>query len=130
VKLLRGQWVGRVGTTPGHPTPIASGGPVKPSQTTISTSATPRLRGSAGTRGLELRALAVAITTHRVNGWQGVRRGKKVRITIPDPAAERAPDLLGRQFSVTAPNRLFVADFAYVKLATGTRVYVSFIIDA
>jgi len=47
----------------------------------------------------------------RAGGWQGVRRQQKVRTTIPDPAAERAPDLVDRQFTVPAPNRLLVADF-------------------
>lgn len=66
----------------------------------------------------------------RANGWQGVRRQKKVRTTICDPAAERAPDLVDRQFTVTAPNRLLVADFTYVKLISGVFVYVAFVIDA
>lgn len=66
----------------------------------------------------------------RANGWQGVRRQKKVRTTIPDPAAERAPDLVDRQFRVPAPNRLLVADFTYVKLISGVFVYVAFVIDA
>jgi putative transposase len=66
----------------------------------------------------------------RANGWQGVRRQKKVRTTIPDPAAERAPDLVDRQFQVPAPNQLLVADFTYVKLVTGVFVYVAFVIDA
>jgi putative transposase len=66
----------------------------------------------------------------RLNGWQGVRRQKKVRTTIPDPAAERAPDLVDRQFTVPAPNRLLVADFTYVKLVTGSFCYVAFVIDA
>lgn len=34
----------------------------------------------------------------------------------PDPPAERAQDLVDRQFTVEAPNQLLVADFAYVKL--------------
>ena len=66
----------------------------------------------------------------RLNGWQGVRRQQKVRTTIPDPAAERAPDLVDRQFTVPAPNRLLVADFTYVKLVTGSFCYVAFVIDA
>ena len=66
----------------------------------------------------------------RLNGWQGVRRQKKVRTTVPDPAAERAPDLVDRQFQVEAPNRLLVADFTYVRLVTGVFVYVAFVIDA
>jgi putative transposase len=64
------------------------------------------------------------------NGWQGVRRTKKVRTTVADPSAARAPDLVDRQFRVPAPNRLFVADFTYVKLVTGVFVYVAFVIDA
>lgn len=66
----------------------------------------------------------------RAHGWQGVRRQKKVRTTVPDPAAQRAPDLVNRQFSAPAPNRLLVADFTYVKLATGAFAYVAFVIDA
>jgi putative transposase len=66
----------------------------------------------------------------RRHGWQGVRRQKSVRTTIADPAAERAPDLVGRQFRVPTPNALVVADFTYVKLVTGVFVYVAFVIDA
>ncbi len=66
----------------------------------------------------------------KANGWQGVRREKKVRTTMADPTADRAPDLVDRQFRVPAPNRLFVADFTYVKLITGVFVYVAFVIDA
>ena len=47
----------------------------------------------------------------RINGWQGVRRMKKVRTTVADPAHDRAPDLVKRQFRAPAPNRLLVADF-------------------
>ena len=66
----------------------------------------------------------------RASGWQGVRRQKKVRTTIADPAADRAPDLVDRQFRVAAPNRLVVADFTYVRLVTGVFVYTAFVIDA
>lgn len=66
----------------------------------------------------------------RAGGWQGVRRAKKVRTTVPDPAAARAADLVERQFRVPAPNRLLVADFTYVRLATGGFVYTAFVIDA
>ena len=37
---------------------------------------------------------------------------------------------MDRQFAVPTPNRLLVADFTYVKLVTGTFVYVAFVIDA
>ena len=66
----------------------------------------------------------------RANGWQGVTRRKKVRTTIADPDAVPAPDLVDRQFRVDAPNVLVVADFTYVRLATGVFVYTAFAIDA
>ena len=66
----------------------------------------------------------------RRNRWQGVRRQKTVRTTIADPAAARPPDLVDRQFGVSAPNLLLVADFTYAKLISGVFVYVAFVIDA
>lgn len=47
----------------------------------------------------------------RHDGRQGVVRGKKRRTTIPGGRAERPADLVDRDFSAEAPNRLWVADF-------------------
>jgi putative transposase len=44
-------------------------------------------------------------------GLAGARRGKRRRTTVPDPAAARPADLVGRRFSPPAPDRLWVADF-------------------
>ena len=66
----------------------------------------------------------------RAHGWEGVRRVKKVRTTVPDPAHDRAPDLVQRRFRAPAPNRLLVADFTYVRMATGCFAYTAFVIDA
>ncbi|PKV77129.1 transposase InsO family protein [Nocardia fluminea] len=83
---------------------------------------------------LQRRGIPVARCTverlMRINGWKGVVRRKKVRTTEPDPAASRAPDLVDRQFRVPAPNMLLVADFTYVRLASGVFVYTAFVIDA
>jgi putative transposase len=62
-------------------------------------------------------------------GLAGVRRGKRIRTTIPGPAAARPGDLVRRQFSPPAPDRLRVADFTYVPTWAGT-VFVAFVIDA
>jgi putative transposase len=62
-------------------------------------------------------------------GLVGALRGKTVRTTTGDPEAARARDLVDRQFFVTAPDRLWVADFTYVQSWSGT-VYVAFVIDA
>jgi len=66
----------------------------------------------------------------RRNRWVGVRRSKQVRTTISDPAADGAPDLVDRQFGVSRPNELFVADFTYVPMSTGVFAYTAFVIDA
>ena len=65
----------------------------------------------------------------REHGWRGTTRAAKVRTTVADPAAERAPDLVKRQFTAARPNQLWVADFTYVPMTTGFG-YTAFVIDA
>ncbi|GAA0272730.1 hypothetical protein GCM10008965_45560 [Methylorubrum aminovorans] len=62
-------------------------------------------------------------------GLQGIVRGKKVRTTIPDPAAACPLDRVNRQFKAPHPNALWVSDFTYVATWSGF-VYVAFVIDA
>ena len=65
----------------------------------------------------------------RANGLQGAkRRGKPWRTTIPDPVATRPPDRVNRDFTATAPDRLWVADFCYLRCWEGV-VFFSFVID-
>jgi putative transposase len=59
---------------------------------------------------------------------EGVRRGKRRRTTFPDGHAARPADLVDRDFTASAPNRLWVADFTYVMTWSGV-VYVAFVID-
>jgi putative transposase len=61
-------------------------------------------------------------------GLAGVVRGKAVRTTVRSEDGVRAADLVKRQFTAGAPNRLWVADFTYVATWAGT-VYVAFAID-
>jgi putative transposase len=65
----------------------------------------------------------------RSDGLHGAVRGKKKRTTVPDGQAERAPDLVQRNFKALVPNRLWVSDFTYVAAWSGV-VYVAFTIDA
>jgi putative transposase len=60
-------------------------------------------------------------------GIVGAVRGKTPRTTVPGDG-ERAGDLVRRDFTAEAPNRLWVADLTYVKTHAGW-VYVAFIID-
>ncbi len=65
----------------------------------------------------------------RANGLQGAkRRGRPWRTTIPDPDAAARPDLVNRDFTAQAPDRLWVGDFTYLKCWEG-RAFFSFIID-
>ncbi len=61
-------------------------------------------------------------------GLQGIRRSKGVRTTIPAKDGRRAGDLLNRDFTAAAPNRIWVMDFTYVRTWAGF-VYVAFIVD-
>lgn len=62
-------------------------------------------------------------------GLAGAVRGKTRRTTITDPSAARPADLVSRQFSPPAPNRLWVADLTYVSTWSGF-AYVAFVTDA
>jgi putative transposase len=42
---------------------------------------------------------------------KGIRRSKGVRTTIPAKDGVRAGDLLNRNFTAPAPNRVWVTDF-------------------
>ncbi|TQR82215.1 IS3 family transposase [Mycobacterium hodleri] len=64
----------------------------------------------------------------RAAGIVGVRRGKRVRTTKPDPTAARHPDLVKRNFTATAPNQLWVTDLTFVPTWAGV-AYVCFITD-
>jgi putative transposase len=64
----------------------------------------------------------------RLLGLAGVRRDKGVRTTIPAKNGQRAGDLLDRDFTAPAPNRVWVTDFTYVRTWAGF-VYVAFILD-
>ena len=61
-------------------------------------------------------------------GLRGAVRGKAVKTTIPHPALACPRDKVQRNFSATAPNQLWVADFTYVATWRGF-VYVAFVID-
>jgi putative transposase len=68
----------------------------------------------------------------RQQGLAGAVRGKVKRTTVADTrlsAAQRARDLVGRDFAPPAPDRLWVADMTYVSTWSGW-VYVGFVIDA
>ena len=65
----------------------------------------------------------------RQNGVQGAkRRGRPWRTTIADQAAQPRSDLVERNFTAVGPDRLYVADFTYLRTWRGV-VFFSFVID-
>ena len=65
----------------------------------------------------------------REHGLEGKLRGSRKRTTIPDEAAaERARDLLQRDFTATRPNEKWVADITLIRTWNGF-VYLAFVLD-
>jgi putative transposase len=64
----------------------------------------------------------------RALGHHGVSRARRHRTTVPGKDGQRAGDLLNRDFTAPAPNRVWVTDFTYVRTWEGF-VYVAFIVD-
>jgi putative transposase len=84
----------------------------------------------------QLRREGVAVGRDRVArlmreaGLAGATRAKTVRTTRPAPAEPPRPaDLVRRDFTAAAPNRLWVNDLTYVPLWAGF-AYTAFVIDA
>jgi transposase InsO family protein len=66
----------------------------------------------------------------RSEGIRGAkRRGRPWRTTRPDRDARRRPDLVRRDFSASAPDRLWVADLSYLRCWEGL-LFFAFVIDA
>lgn len=65
----------------------------------------------------------------REHGIAGYRRRRKVRTTIPEPADQKVPDLLKRDFTAQAPNQRYVGDITYLPLADGNNLYLATVID-
>lgn len=64
----------------------------------------------------------------RLAGVKGVVRGRTPLTTRPAKMVDNRPDLVNRNFSVTEPNQLWVADMTYVRTLSGF-VYTAFVTD-
>jgi transposase InsO family protein len=59
----------------------------------------------------------------------GYRRRRRVTTTTPDPANQKVPDLLNRDFTAEQVNTRYVGDITYLPLATGGNLYLATVID-
>jgi transposase InsO family protein len=65
----------------------------------------------------------------RAHDLAGLRLRRRVRTTVPEPADQRVPDLLGRDFTAEAPNRRYVGDITYLPIGDGSNLYLATVID-
>ncbi|HLT12168.1 MAG TPA: IS3 family transposase [Micromonosporaceae bacterium] len=65
----------------------------------------------------------------RAAGLAGVRLRRRHRTTVADPAAAKAPDLIGRDFTAREPNTKYVGDITYLPLDGGRFLYLATVID-
>jgi len=65
----------------------------------------------------------------RAHHIAGLRLRRRVRTTIPEPADQKMPDLLGRDFTAPVPNRRYVGDITYLPIADGSNLYLATVID-
>jgi transposase InsO family protein len=62
-------------------------------------------------------------------GLQGLRLRRRHRTTVPDPAAAKAPDLIGRDFTAPAPNQRYVGDITYLPIGERGFLYLATVLD-
>jgi transposase InsO family protein len=83
----------------------------------------------------ELRAEGVRCARKRVArlmraaGLAGCHRRRRARTTVADPAHTPAPNLVARDFTAPAPNRLWLGDITYVATREGW-LYLAVLLDA
>ena len=65
----------------------------------------------------------------RAHGLAGIRLRRRVRTTVAEPADQKYPDLLGRDFTAPAPNQRYVGDITYLPLPEGRNLYLATVID-
>ena len=51
------------------------------------------------------------------------------RTTVPEPADQKYPDLLRRDFTAERPNTIYVGDITYLPLPEGRNLYLATVID-
>ncbi len=88
----------------------------------------PRVHAELRVQGVRVGRKRVAWLMRR-DGLAGVSRRRKKRTTMGDPGAEPASDLVGRDFSASRPDELWVADITYIPTGEGY-LYLAVVVDA
>jgi putative transposase len=88
----------------------------------------PRVHAELREEGVRVGRKRVARLMRRA-GLQGVSRRRRPRTTRRERSAVSPPDLIGRDFSASAPNQLWVADITFVPTGSGF-LYLAVAMDA
>ena len=88
----------------------------------------PRIHAELASEGVHVGRKRVARLMRR-NGLSGVSRRKGAQTTTRSQRERPAPDLVDRDFSVAAPDQLWVGDITYVPSANGF-IYLAVVVDA
>jgi putative transposase len=87
----------------------------------------PRIHAELREQGIRIGCKRVA-RLMRAAGLRGVSRHKWIATTVRDRQARPAPDLVERNFTAPAPNRLWVADITYIPTGAGF-LYLAVVLD-
>jgi len=87
----------------------------------------PRIQVELAEHGIRVGIKRVA-RLMRAAGLRGVSRRNWIVTTVRDRQARPAPDLVERNFTATAPNRLWVADITYIPTWAGF-LYLAVVLD-
>jgi transposase InsO family protein len=88
----------------------------------------PRITAALSATGWPVNHKRVARLMRRL-GIAGLHLRKKVRTTIPEPAATPVPDLLERDFTAAALNTRYVGDITYLPIGDGKFLYLATVLD-
>jgi transposase InsO family protein len=88
----------------------------------------PRITAELRDNGLAVNHKRVARVMRRFR-VQGLRLRRRVTTTITDPAAVKAPDLIGRDFTAAAINQRYVDDITYLPVGQRGFLYLATVID-
>ncbi|MFH8379106.1 IS3 family transposase [Streptomyces cyaneofuscatus] len=88
----------------------------------------PRITAELREDGERVNHKRVARVMRSIN-LAGLRLRRKHRTTTPDPAAAKAPDLIGRDFTAAEPNTKYVGDITYLPIDGGKFCYLATVID-
>lgn len=80
--------------------------------------------GVPGTQRVNHKRVARVMRSTGIAGYRC-----RVRTTTPDPASQKVPDLLKRDFTAEQPNTAYVGDITYLPLVTGANLYLATVID-